>query len=65
MMQDYDFKLLRGFGYRRTDRIMGICECCVAFVTENHRKEDDKHTIMKNYGQKYKLYFYQYIQMCM
>ena len=27
MMKDDDFKLLRGFGYRRTDRIIGICEC--------------------------------------
>ena len=28
-----DFKLLRGFNY---DRLMVICECRVAFATENH-----------------------------
>ena len=35
MMQDDDFKLLRGFGYRQTDRLTDICECRVAFATEN------------------------------
>ena len=61
-MNDDDFKLLRGFGYRQIDGIMDICECRVAFATENHRTEDDKNNIMKNnYGQNYKLYFYQYI----
>ena len=34
MMKDDDFKLLRGFDYRQTDRIMDICECRVAFVTD-------------------------------
>ena len=31
MMKDDDFKLLRGFG----DKWMDICECRVAFATEN------------------------------
>ena len=39
MMKDDDFKLLRGFDYgqtdRQTDRITDICECRVAFATEN------------------------------
>ena len=34
MMKDDDFKLLMGFGYRWTDRLMDICECRVAFATE-------------------------------
>ena len=37
MVKDDDFKLLRGFGYRQTDRLMEICECRVAFATENVR----------------------------
>ena len=35
MMNDDDFKLLRGFSSERTDRLTDICECRVAFVTEN------------------------------
>ena len=39
MMKDDDFKLLRGFADRqtneRTDGRTDICECRVAFATEN------------------------------
>ena len=35
MMKDDDFKLLRGFASRQTDRLTDICECRVAFATEN------------------------------
>ena len=31
-----DFKLLRGFGNRRTDERTDIGGCRVAFTTENH-----------------------------
>ena len=38
-MKDDDFKLLRGFADRRTDERTGertdICDCRVAFATEN------------------------------
>ena len=34
-MKDDDFKLLRGFGCRQTDRLTDIGECRVAFATEN------------------------------
>ena len=37
MMKDDYFKLLRGFAHRRTD----ICECRVAFATENLIKSYD------------------------
>ena len=32
---DDDFKLLRGFDDKQTDRPMDICECRGAFMTEN------------------------------
>ena len=35
MMNDDDFKLLRGFCDWLTDRRTDICECRVAFATEN------------------------------
>ena len=39
MMKDDDFKLLRGFADgqtdRQTDRRTDICDCRVAFATEN------------------------------
>ena len=38
MMKDDDFKLLRGFADRRdrlTDKQTDICDCRVAFATEN------------------------------
>ena len=35
MMKDDDFKLLRGFADRLTDRQTDICDCRVAFATEN------------------------------
>ena len=35
MMKDDDFKLLRGFASEQTDRRTDICECRVAFATEN------------------------------
>ena len=34
-MKDDDFKLLRGFGDGRTNRRTDICDCRVAFMTEN------------------------------
>ena len=34
MMKDDDFKLLRGFADRLTDRQTDICDCRVAFATE-------------------------------
>ena len=40
MMKDEDFKLLRGFDLLRTDRQSDrrtdICDCRVAFATENY-----------------------------
>ena len=33
-MKDDDFKLLRGFEGRQTNRQTDICECRVAFATE-------------------------------
>ena len=35
MMKDDDFKLLKGFAFRRTNRRTDICDCRVAFETEN------------------------------
>ena len=35
MMKDEDFKLLKGFALRRTNRRTDICDCRVAFATEN------------------------------
>ena len=34
-MKDDDFKLLRGFADRQTDGQTDICDCRVAFATEN------------------------------
>ena len=34
MMKDDDFKLLRGFEDRQTDKRTDICDCRVAFATE-------------------------------
>ena len=40
-MKDDDFKLLRGFAYGQTDELTNeqtdICDCRVAFKTENQR----------------------------
>ena len=50
-MKDDDFKLLRGFGFAdgQTDRRMNgqtdICECKVAFVTENLVESNRHHDI--------------------
>ena len=38
MMKDDDFKLLRGFDDGRTDGRTDICDCRVAFATENTQK---------------------------
>ena len=35
LMKDDDFKLLRGFDLWRTDGRTDICDCKVAFATEN------------------------------
>ena len=35
MMKDDDFKLLKGFADRLTDKQMDICECRVTFATDN------------------------------
>ena len=35
MTKDDDFKLFRGFGDGRTNRRTDICDCRVAFATEN------------------------------
>ena len=35
MMKDDDFQLLRGFDYGQTDERTDICDCRVAFATEN------------------------------
>ena len=35
MMKDDDIKLLRGFADRWTDEQTDICDCIVAFATEN------------------------------
>ena len=35
MMKDDDFQLWMGFASERTDRLTDICECRVAFATEN------------------------------
>ena len=37
MMKDVDFKLLRGFADGRTDERTDICDCRVAFATENDK----------------------------
>ena len=34
-MKNGDFKLLKGFDYQQTGRLTDICECRVAFATEN------------------------------
>ena len=45
MMKNDDFKLLKGFASRQTDGLTDICECRVAFATENSlmvlRKENE------------------------
>ena len=38
-VKDDDFKLLRGFEDRQTDKRTDICECRVAFATENLPKK--------------------------
>ena len=44
MMKDDDFKMLRGFADRqtneRTDGRTDICECRVAFATENEMMQN-------------------------
>ena len=35
MMKDDDFKMLMGFASEQMDGLTDICECRVAFVTEN------------------------------
>ena len=35
MMKDDDFKMLMGFASEQTDGLTDICECRVAFATEN------------------------------
>ena len=35
MMKNDDFRLLKGFASRQTDGLTDICECRVAFATEN------------------------------
>ena len=47
MMKDDDFKLLRGFDNRRTDRRTDICDCIVAFATENIQKTFETTRITK------------------
>ena len=42
MMKDDDFKLLMGFADRLTDRQMDICDCRVAFATENVHERSDQ-----------------------
>ena len=46
MINDVDFKLLRGFADRQRNRQMdkqtNICECSVAFATENCRKNENR-----------------------
>ena len=37
MMKDEDSKLLRGFGDERTNKRTDICDCRVAFATENFK----------------------------
>ena len=34
-MKDDDFKMLMGFASKQTDGLTDICECRVAFATEN------------------------------
>ena len=50
MMKDYDFKLLRGFALGQTDKRTDICDCRVAFATENFldlkNKESKKSDIV-------------------
>ena len=41
MMKDDDFKLLSGFADKCTDGQTDICDCRVAFATENCRKSDN------------------------
>ena len=41
MMKDEDFKLLSGFADKCTDGQTDICDCRVAFATENCRKSDN------------------------
>jgi len=40
-MKDDDFKPLRGFGDRRTNERTDICDCRVAFATENIISNND------------------------
>ena len=35
MMKDDDFKMVMGFASEQTDGLTDICECRVAFATEN------------------------------
>ena len=35
MLKNDDFKMLRGFGDRLTDKRTDVCDCRVAFATEN------------------------------
>ena len=37
MMKVDDFKLLRGFADKQTDKRTDICDCRVAFATENRK----------------------------
>ena len=41
MMKDNDFKLLRGFADRQTDKRMDIGDCRVTFATEKELDFDD------------------------
>ena len=46
-MKDDDLKLLRGFGDRRTNERTDICDCRVAFATENIVKK--LYILLKTY----------------
>ena len=48
MMKDEDFKLLRGFEDRQTDEQKDICECRVAFATENFGHVVNKSLVICN-----------------
>ena len=66
MMKNDDFKLLKGFASRRTDRLTDICECRVAFETESRnlkkwKKYDPNPLELNIFITLQYIIFYQYV----
>ena len=50
-----DYKLFDGFALRQTDEQTDICDCRVAFATENvYHNVQSQYFIVKNTGRRYK-----------